>query len=185
MNKVIERLEMEPGSAWAGGRCVAVARSSRGVLRYFLDGVRVDRLGLLTLLCDRHECAHRKRALERFHAFTEATTTPAPLRLRPRPWASIRGDSGVGVGEPKGATLMTPVMLGDEIELRPAVYPCRVVCPMNAHPSVLQTMPGYDAFHRGRYVAGGTVAKGAETRPLIATVLGARRHLREMLHPAG
>lgn len=181
MNNVVERLENKPGSASAGGHDVTVTRSSRGVLRYFLDGVRVDRLGLLTLLCDRQTCAHRQRALERFRAFSEAAAPPPPLSLRPRPWPGIRGDGARAAAEPQQVSLMTPVLLGDEIELRPAAFACRVVCPMSAHPAAVQTLPGYDAFHRGRYVAGGTVTQGAETQPLIATVLDARRHLQHLL----
>lgn len=136
-------------------------------LRYYLDGVRMDRQTLATLLCTRCSCPRHAAALARWRESTGRRVRPARV-ARP---------------DPRGRPLIDEVPVeveGLRCVARPAVFVCTTPCPTGAHAPEQMRRSGWDLFEDGVWIAGG-LRRDRETglsEPFFTTVEDAVHWLR-------
>lgn len=131
---------------------IRARRTPKGsiVLQYSYDGVRLERVVLLALLCTQSGCEQSQTAKRLW-----AARPPQPPVLQRRPPQNLLASVGKRI---KASTLFTEVPIpsvGGNWIARPAVFSVLTPCPANAHNDSQIKMKGWDLFKDGNYIAGG------------------------------
>lgn len=158
-----QRQLTEPTGAWTEARLdlppwnirVALGRDRQGGwrFRYWLDGHRLEREPLQTLLCTNTLCPQRQSAHRQWEAFVAPRRSARPTSP---PVFVHRLAEEVEMTGPDGQTWTA----------RSARLRVQIDCPQAAHPSRVVTVDAWDLFRDGRCVAGGL----QDGQPLLRTL---------------
>jgi hypothetical protein len=150
-------------AAMVNGAAVAVhvrtLRNGRELFGYSYEGVRLERSVLLQLLCTDTECPQCQQTKANWLAFRGLTVAPPKP---PQPNYKFRHLIEERVIESSGRRCIA----------RPAVFRCRIHCPVQAHAPAVVRRTGWDLFENGQFVAGGLVinAETKEKEPTFPTI---------------
>lgn len=132
-----------------------------------LDSIRVARSELLRLTCPQQHCPHARGVRQQWQAFHRRRVglpDMAPAN------AGLNGLDAVTTGMPPAApTVHHFSVAGQWYEAVASHFRCVLRCPHDAHAPMQLDLPGYDLYENGRYLAGGLVRQGDQSRPRLPT----------------
>jgi hypothetical protein len=134
-------------------------RSGKQIYGYRYDGIRLERSTLLQLLCTETDCPQCQQTQANWKRFQGV---PAPV---PRPARQDYQFKHLAEEVPISAN-------GRTVFARPAVFQCKTICPIKAHPNATVRKTGWDLFDRGVCIGGG-LTTNPETQmlvPLLPTI---------------
>lgn len=141
-----------------------------------LDGIRVARSELLRLTCPQQDCPHARGVRQQWQAFHRRRAglpDMAPADL------DQRDGRGVARTEPSkdAAAVHHFSVAGQLYEAVASHFRCVLRCPHDAHGPMQLDLPGYDLYEKGRYLAGGLVHQGDQSRPRLPTPQAAEAYV--------
>ena len=153
--------------------CARLLKSGRQILGYSYDGIRLERLTLLQLLCTETDCPHCQKTQANWRSF-RGIVSPAPRTVRSSYQFSHLSEE-------------VPVVAGERtVMARPAVFQCKTACTIRAHAPAIVRKLGWDLFDGGAYIGGGLTTH-PQTQllvPLLPTLDVAKNWLHQQATPA-
>lgn len=141
-----------------------------------LDGIRVERGQLLRLTCPQQACPHAQAMRRQWQAFHRRRAGLTAATADPRPEGGGRHEAQAALASASAAVHRFSVA-GHQCEAVASRLRCWVRCPNGAHPPMQLELPGHDLYEDGRYLAGGLVRHGSETRPRLPTAQSAEAYV--------